>query len=192
MRRMWMPVALLVAGAFMTACESQPAPKSQAKADELHLKVQESRQQFLRQDPSIQRFFNNSYAYAIFPDITVGGLGVGGGYGKGEVYQGNQFIGYSDVTQGNIGLQAGGQSFAQIVFFENPAAFASFRNGSLEFDAKASAVAANAGAAAAASYRKGVAVFALSKGGLMAQAAIGGQQFSFTPASSTGSAYERY
>jgi hypothetical protein len=40
-------------------------------------------------------------------------------------------------------------------------------------------VAIKAGAAATAKYENGVAVFTMPKGGLMAEASVGGQQFTF-------------
>ncbi|MCB1685377.1 MAG: hypothetical protein KDI31_12850, partial [Pseudomonadales bacterium] len=39
------------------------------------------------------RFFANSYAYALFPTIGKGGIGIGGAHGKGRVYQGGRHIG---------------------------------------------------------------------------------------------------
>ncbi len=47
--------------------------------------------------------------------------------------------------------------------------------------AQASAVAASAGTSANAKYQNGVAVFTLPKGGLMAEASVGGQKFGFEP-----------
>ena len=56
-----------------------------------------------------------------------------------------------------------------------------FRSGNLAFAAQVSAVAATAGASADADYESGVLVFTLTKGGLMYEASIGGQKFSFVP-----------
>jgi hypothetical protein len=47
--------------------------------------------------------------------------------------------------------------------------------------AQASAPAAASGAAANAKYKHGVAVFVMSRGGLMFEASVGGQKFEFTP-----------
>ena len=58
-----------------------------------------------------------------------------------------------------------------------------FTQSKLEFAAQATAVAANEGAGANADYHEGVAIFMMVKGGLMAEAAIGGQKFKFTPTS---------
>ncbi len=117
-----------------------------------------------------------------------GAVGVGGAYGKGEVIQGGNIIGYADVSQANIGVQLGGQSFAELVAFQNKGAFDQFRNGQTTFDARASAVAAASGSAAAADYQRGVAVFTNTESGLMVQAAIGGQNLRYE---STGEASER-
>ena len=54
-------------------------------------------------------------------------------------------------------------------------------DGSFEFAAQASAVAAQSGAGANAKYEGGVAVFTLGETGLMAEASIGGQKFDYLP-----------
>ena len=38
-------------------------------------------------------FFDNSYAYALFPSIGKAGLGVGGAHGKGKVFVGGAAVG---------------------------------------------------------------------------------------------------
>ena len=147
-------------------------------------------------------FFGKSYGYAVFPTIGKAGLGVGGAHGKGRVYVGGRHVGDTKVTQLSIGLQAGAQAYSQIIFFEDKRAFDEFSSGNFEFGANASAVAITAsvsagagttGAAAGASggrhdatttsiggFHKGMAVFTVAKGGLMYEAAIGGQKFSYT------------
>jgi hypothetical protein len=56
-----------------------------------------------------------------------------------------------------------------------------FKNGKLKFAANASAVAMKSGAADTARYTDGVLVFVEPKTGLMLEAALGGQSFSFQP-----------
>src|SRR6187401_3280123 len=146
-------------------------------------------------------FFANSYGYAVFPSIGKGGLGVGAAHGSGRVYEQGKHVGDVKMNQLSVGLQAGGQAFSQIVFFEDKRAFDEFAKGSFEFDATVQAVAitasatASAGTAGAAAgaaggkndaatagkYYKGVAVFTVAKGGLMYQAAVGGQKFKYKP-----------
>jgi lipid-binding SYLF domain-containing protein len=150
----------------------------------------------------VDPFFHDSYGYAVFPTVGKGGIGVGGAYGKGLVYKGDQMVGKTSLTKLSIGFQLGGQAFSQIVFFQDKRAFDEFTSGSFEFDATASAVAITVGAQAQAGtagasagssthegprsqaeigYYKGMAVFVIAKGGLMLEAAIGGQKFSFDP-----------
>jgi lipid-binding SYLF domain-containing protein len=155
-----------------------------------------------KKSPAVQPFFNNAYGYAVFPTVGKGGLGIGGAYGKGQVYQGGKVTGTTKLLKATIGFQAGGQAFSEIIFFEDKRAYDEFTSGEFEFDASASAVAitvgaqakagtegATAGASASsqtgkqakATYSHGMAVFVHTKGGLMYEATIGGQKFSFEP-----------
>jgi lipid-binding SYLF domain-containing protein len=146
-------------------------------------------------------FFNKSYAYAIFPTIGKAALGVGGAYGTGHVYENGRRIGRATVTQLSFGMQAGGEAFSQIIFFEDKRALDNFTSGNFEFSADVGAVAITAaasvtagttGAEAAASggkndavaaseYHNGLAVFTIAKGGLMYQAAVAGEKFKYEP-----------
>lgn len=144
--------------------------------------AQETIAAFKKKDPSINKFFDKAYGYAVFPTIGKGGFIVGGAHGKGLVYRGGVIVGRASMSQGTFGAQIGGQSFSQVIFFGTKDAFKRFAENKLEFAAQATAVAANEGAAANANYSEGVAIFTMVKGGLMAEAAIGGQKFKFTPA----------
>lgn len=136
---------------------------------------------FQQADPSLQAFFDSSYGFAVFPSVAKGGLGVGGAHGKGLVYKGEEIVGRTSLTQFTVGLQLGGQVYQEVIFFENQRSFENFTGGNFELSAQASAIAAAAGVATNATYRHGVAIFTLGKGGLMYEASVGGQKFSFTP-----------
>lgn len=69
----------------------------------------------------------------------------------------------------------------EAIFFENEEAYDKFTNEKIKFDGQASAVAITAGASADVAFREGIAVFTQTKGGLMYEASIGGQHFSFKP-----------
>src|SRR3954469_10497510 len=168
---------LLLAGIAFGLAGCATAPKDdkhrQALVDESTAAVS----RFQAEDPGIQSFIQNAYGYAVFPSIGKGGLGVGGAYGRGTVYEQGRMVGYADLTQATIGLQLGGQSFAELIVFQDKSALDKFRNNQLAFQAGASAVAVKTGAAATAKYSDGVAVFTHATGGLMVEAAIGGQKF---------------
>lgn len=146
-------------------------------------------------------FFDKSYAYAVFPTVGEGALGVGAAHGKGHVYVRGKWVGDATMTEVSVGLQAGGKAFSQIIFFEDKRALDEFESGSFEFGADASVVAVTAGAEASAGtdgggsgisggmkdavthgqYYKGMAVFTIPKGGLMGQASVAGEKFKYTP-----------
>jgi len=153
-----------------------------------------------KKSESVQPFFKSAYGYAVFPTVGKGGIVIGGAYGKGQVYRGGKVTGETSLIKATIGFQLGGQAFSEMIFFEDKRAYDDFTSGNFEFDASASAVAITAGAQAKAgtegstasasagpatgkqagsSYRKGMATFVHIKGGLMYEAAIGGQKFSF-------------
>ncbi|HUO06929.1 MAG TPA: hypothetical protein VM008_01240 [Phycisphaerae bacterium] len=170
------------AALMLGACGSTPNPGDSADRQELRDQVKAAIHDFKVTDPSIQRFFDTAYAYVVFPEVVTAAVGVGGAHGNGEVFEKGKFIGYADVSQGSIGAQLGAQKYAEILFFQNEGSFVDFKYSTMEFDARATAVAASAGAAAAADYRRGVITFTLPESGLMAQAAIGGQKFRYEAA----------
>lgn len=135
--------------------------------------------EFKKADPSLKRFFNSAYAYAVFPTVGKGGIGIGGAYGSGTVFIGGKPMGETSLTQLTIGFQLGGQAYREIIFFRDKATLVDFKRGNFELSAQASAVAATLGASADADFENGVAVFTLTKGGLMYEASVGGQKFSF-------------
>lgn len=144
-------------------------------------------------------FFESAYAYAVFPSIGKGGIGIGGAHGKGQVFRKGEHVGDTSMTQITIGFQLGGQAFSQMIFFEDEAAFEEFTSGNYEFGAQVSAVALTAGLEASAGtggttagasagsdsshaqhgYSMGVVIFTIAKGGLMYEASIGGQKFKY-------------
>jgi len=165
-----------------------------AKAEQEIKAAEETIAKFKEKDPSMKRFFDKAHGYAVYPTVGAGALIVGAAHGTGLVYENlwisalmhdplmkGKIIGRSSLSQGTVGLQAGGQAYSEIIFFRDKAAFDSFKVGKLKLAAQASAIAVTAGASADAAYDGGVAVFTMGKGGLMLQAAIGGQKFTFEP-----------
>ena len=153
-----------------------------------------------------EQFFAEAYGYALFPTVGKGGIGIGGAYGKGRVYEGGAHTGNTSMAQLSIGFQLGGQAYSQIVFFKDKAAHDDFTSGNFEFGAEASAVAVTLGAQAKAGttgasasgnesssgdasgttqWAAGMAIFTLAKGGLMYEASVAGQKFNYKPLSST-------
>lgn len=162
--------------------KKESKPETVAPINDRDRQARATLDSFLRKDAGLKRFVDNAAGYAIFPSIAKGAFVVGGARGDGVVYdKNNRVIGYSTLTQGTVGLQVGGQEYSEIVFFENDAALSHFKRGNAEFSAQASAVAVTKGASADAKYAEGVAIFTMAKGGLMLEASVGGQGFTFDP-----------
>lgn len=132
---------------------------------------------FKKSDATMKKFFDSAYGYAVFPTVAKGGLVVGGAHGEGELFEQGKVVGIASLSQATIGAQIGGQGYSEIIFLKDKAAFNEFKSGTFALSAQASAVAAKAGASADADYESGVAIFTLAKGGLMAEASVGGQKF---------------
>ncbi len=169
-------LAILAATVIAVAgCASTPSDDSQIRESRAAL------ERFVDRDPGLQGWIDHAHAYVVFPEIAKGGLGVGGGFGRGIVFEQGRPIGRSTVSQATIGAQIGAQSYSQVIFFQDDAALRVFQRENLEFSAQATAVAASAGAAATTSYERGVAVFIMTRGGLMAEVSVGGQKFRYSP-----------
>ncbi|GAB2482190.1 lipid-binding SYLF domain-containing protein [Algoriphagus taiwanensis] len=166
---------LLVVGWALVA-HAQSDKKSQKIIED----SQEAKAAFLEDDPDMAKLFSSAYGYIILPNVGKGGLGVGGASGNGVAYQGGSRIGFARMTQVTIGFQAGGQAYSEVVFFEDKEAFDRFKENKIEMSAQVSAVAAASGASLNAKYVDGVMVFTRTKGGLMYEASVGGQQFKFS------------
>jgi len=172
---------LLIAG-----CST--APTTASDRDQLDERTADATSRLYLDDPGLRTFLNGAYAYVIFPKVGKGGLIAGGAYGRGEVYEQGRFVGYADISQATIGAQIGGQTFTELVVLETQSALRRFEAGQLAFDATASAVALKSGAASSAKYENGVAVFVEPQAGLMVEAAVGGQSFSYQPGAQNGRA----
>jgi lipid-binding SYLF domain-containing protein len=175
----FMLAAFGAAAIFLGGCST--APVTSSDRSQLHNDTQAAYNDFKTQDPSLDNLVSHAYGYAIFPSVGKGAIGVGGAYGQGEVFEHGKRVGYADMTQGNVGASVGGQTFAELIVFRTQDAMQRFESGQFTLTANASAVAAKAGAAADSKWENDVVVFTMVKGGLMADASVGGQKFNFVP-----------
>jgi lipid-binding SYLF domain-containing protein len=185
-------------GLFLPLLSALPALAGERKVEDYSATIKD-----FKKIPDVAKFFGNAHAYAIFPTIGKGGLGIGGSHGKGQVYRGGKVIGFTSTSDISIGFQAGGQAYSQVVFFQNADALKKFTTGEFEFGASASAIAVQSSAGASAGtegtgasasssktadkktanaeYQDGVVVFTMAKGGLMYAATIAGQKYKYEP-----------
>ncbi|MGE3310822.1 MAG: YSC84-related protein [Limisphaerales bacterium] len=145
------------------------------------LEAQAAVERFKKADSGIAALLDAASGYAVFPKIGKGGLVIGGAHGDGLVYEKSHLAGTASMSQVTVGAQIGGQSFAELILFENAESLAQFKESRFEMAAQVGAVAAAEGVSKNAKYVHGVMVFTLANRGLMAEASIGGQKFKFTP-----------
>ena len=179
MTKMLSLFAAALALSLFSGCATSPGSES-GKTD-LKVDAGQTIAAAKKNDPTLKRFFDESAGYAIFPSVGKGAIGVGGAYGRGVLYVKGQPVGYCDLTQATVGLQLGGQAYSEIIFFETANNVEDFKSGNFAFSAQATAVALKSVAGANAKYASGVAVFTCDEAGLMYEASIGGQKFSYKP-----------
>ncbi len=177
MRIVRLTCVCLCAGLLLAGCET--APKSNLGRADLDKAVQDTIAKAKARDPSLDRFFTQSVGYAVFPTVGKAAAGVGGAYGQGELFENGAVVGYCSLTQATVGAQVGGQAYSEFIFFEDKEALNRFKYGNFALAAQASAVVLASGASANARYENGVAVFTLAEQGLMLEASVGGQKFSY-------------
>ncbi len=168
-------LAFMLAGLFSVTARAgwDPAEGDNARA---------SVESFRISAPWLSRFFENAHGYAVFPAVFKGGFFiVGGGHGKGYVYEEKKLVGRSSITQFNVGPQLGGQSFSEIIFFKSKEELDNFKKENYEMNAQVAAIVVTAAVATNTDYSNGVAVFVLPRAGVMAEATVGGQKFSYNP-----------
>ncbi|HSD70881.1 MAG TPA: lipid-binding SYLF domain-containing protein [Woeseiaceae bacterium] len=144
---------------------------------EKHKEAQEALAAFLESDPDAKRFVDKSAGYVVIPTVGKAAIGIGGARGTGLLYEGGVVTAKVTLTQVSFGFQGGGQAYSEFIFFEDAGTLSNFKKGNFELNAQASAVAITAGASADAAFEDGMAIFTQEKGGLMYEAAVGGQKF---------------
>ncbi|WP_223643661.1 lipid-binding SYLF domain-containing protein [Corallococcus sp. EGB] len=137
----------------------------------------------VRKNPALEKELQQARGYAVFPSLGRASLVLGGSYGHGEVFEKGKPIGFATLSQLTIGVQVGGQTLSELIFFKDPESIKAFKGGKAAFAANASAVLVKAAASGTNNYAKCVA-HAYSRGGMVLELSLGGQKFTFIPRSS--------
>ena len=176
-------LATILAAAVLVLAGCSTVPQTQEAKNVLTAEVTEAMAVFKEKDPDIQRFINSSYGYAVLPKVFKGAFWLGGAYGKGQVFEKGKMVGFCDMKQATLGFSFGGEYFREVIFFKDKVDLDSFRAEEYTFSAQVTGVAATAGAAAKADYQAGMIVFVTTDKGLMVDASLGGQKFTYVPSS---------
>lgn len=170
-----------MAALALGACSDYKSAEGGDPQQSMQMSAEATVDMFKKTDPSLSKFFETAAGYAVFPEVAKGAAGIGAAHGKGVVYEGGKAVGSASLSQGTVGLQLGGQTYSELIFFQDAKALNTFKASETEFSAQASAVAASKGAASNADYANGVAIFTSGQQGLMFEASVGGQKFNYTP-----------
>ena len=134
--------------------------------------------------PRSEPFFDEAYGFAILPSVGRVGAGFGGAYGRGLVVEGERTIGTTSFWQFTSGIQAGARWFSMVILFKDEKALEDYKSGRLQFLGQAGVAAGPWGAAGTPAYNGGVAIFAVTRFGVMAEFTVSGARFTFKPISS--------
>lgn len=113
-----MAVALPFAGAVTAAAATGHQIRSSAEATLTSL---------YNQNSVARELGRKAKGILVFPEITKGGIGIGGSYGEGVLFVNGKPDGYYSVGSGSLGLTLGAQSFSQVIMFMTQEALNSFR-----------------------------------------------------------------
>lgn len=163
----------------LTGCAT--APETRAESRGLEDRASATVDTMVSRDPGLSELLDGAVGYAVFPEIGKGGVLVGGAHGNGVVFERGKPVGYVVLNQASIGAQLGGQTFAELIIFRDPKALTRLKTDNFDIGANMSAVALTSGAARAAQFEGGAAVFVLPLGGLMVDLSVTGQKIEFRP-----------
>ena len=169
------PLAGLVLGLVGCAHAPETRPQQQALVEQADDVVAE----MIQRDETFETLLDDAYAYVVFPYIGQGGMIVSAGSGSGVVYRYGLPIAFAEMRQASIGATVGGQTYSEVIVFENEHAFNRFKNGDLGFTANAGATIIGSGVADQATFADGTATFIYDERGAMVEASVGGQSFNY-------------
>ena len=173
-------VLLLSLFIFQGITAQKKDSKSERKDNkEIMAKAMEVKQMMIEKDDALAEFFDNSEGYVIFPSVGKGGFIVGGAYGRGVVFEDGMHVGNASLKQLDVGLQAGGKSYSEIIFFETEEALNKFKDDKFELSAEVSATIIDEGVAKKAKFKDNILVMIMPRKGLMVDASIGAQRFDY-------------
>ncbi|MBK8176031.1 MAG: hypothetical protein IPK66_12445 [Rhodospirillales bacterium] len=169
-------MALGIAAPVMTAPVAMAAPAAQIRND-----AEAALTRLYNQDTAARALGRKAKGILVFPEVTKGGVGIGGSYGEGVLYAGGKAVDYYSIGSGSLGLTLGAQSFSQVIMFMTDDALRAFRTSKgWEAGVDGSVVAIKDGAAASAdttTMDEPVVGFMFNQTGLMFDASFGGSKY---------------
>jgi lipid-binding SYLF domain-containing protein len=117
----------LASAPVLAACGNGVGSPGAAKID---ARVNATLDHMFANYPGTRSLAEKSTGMLVMPVVTQAGLIVGGGFGRGALRINNVTVDYYSATKGSVGLQAGAQQFAHVLFFMTDGALQNFRRSS--------------------------------------------------------------
>ena len=166
--------AMLSAGPAGAEWQADPDDRRQVKAARAIDSIRD-------RIPQTQSYLDDAYGFAILPSVTRVGLGFGGAYGRGLVVEAGTVVGTTGYWQFTSGIQAGARNFSMIILFRDQAALEEYKAGTTQFMGQAGLALATVGVAGTPAYNDGVAIFTVTRLGVMGEFTVSGAKFTFKP-----------
>ncbi len=176
-------ISVLMVALFVTSLPASAAWEPDT-SDKVQVKAAKAINSFRDDVPRTAEYFEQAYAFAIFPSVTRVGFGFGGAYGKGIVVEDDKAVGRTGYYQFTSGIQAGARNFSMIVFFKDRPALEVYQSGRTQFMGQAGLAVGTLGVAGTPAYNNGVAVITMTRIGLMGEFTVSGAKFSYKPITS--------
>ena len=176
-------ISRIVSGVVIALCLSTPS-FAEWEADTSNKKQASAAAaigKFKEKNPALETYFEQAHGYAIIPGITRVAIGFGGAYGRGLVVEGDELVGWTSFSQLSSGLQLGAKYFSMIVFFKDEADIEDYKRSQFQFLGQAGIDVATVGVSGTPAYNEGVAIFAMTRLGLMAEFSYSGARFKYKP-----------
>lgn len=169
-------VLMILLPALVAAAEWQPDP-----ADRRQVKAHEGVERIKERLPDTAPYFEQAHAYAIIPSITRVAIGFGGAYGRGIVVEDNTAVGRTSYFQFSSGIQLGAKYFTMIIFFKDAESLNEYKKSQWQFTGQAGIDLVTVGLSGTPAFSSGVAIFAVTRLGLMGEFSYSGARFGYTP-----------
>ncbi len=173
--------ALTLALVLLGGCAGPGASTRFDSANSASASIQATVQRFRDRAPQTARYFDEAYGYAVFPSVGRVAAIFGLAYGRGVLVEDSSPVGDVQVWHGLHGITFGGEFYSEILFFKDADTLQAFKAGNLEFRGRAGVAAGPAGQSADPAFNNGVAVFTMTRGGLMLDISVAGTLYRYLP-----------
>ena len=169
--------------AILGLCLSSPsfADWQADTSDKRQLNAATAIAKFKEKHPDLETYFEQAHGYAIIPGVTRAAIGFGAAYGRGLVVEGDDLVGWTSFSQFSSGLQLGAKYFSMIVFFKDEEDIEDYKKSQFQFLGQAGIDLVTVGVSGTPAYDQGVAIFAITRLGLMAEFSYSGARFKYKP-----------